>query len=231
MTRGTDRGRLAGSSWGRPPEQARSARTAGRILDSAQQLLDKNDFDDLSVPQIVANAGCSVGAFYGRFRDKEGLLEALDERYVEVFAEQIERTWEKAGQKKAPLDEIVHDTIAELVAFHRTNRGLVRTLISRARRKPDSGYRRREERLNALVPRFVDLVLSEQYHLAQDNVPSAVSLGMLMLLFTIREFVLWDHLARIVPLSDEALIDELTRAFLKCVGFTQRAERGKKRRS
>ena len=75
--------------WVRPPRQARSQETLERILDAAEALVTEKGFEDSPVAEIVARADSSVGAFYARFHDKEGLLHALYERY---FSEAVATT-------------------------------------------------------------------------------------------------------------------------------------------
>jgi len=199
-----------------PPRQLRSQRTLERILDATQALLEERDFDGLGVQDIVREAGCSVGAFYGRLRDKEALLDALDERYVEKLATRMEGVL--ANGLGRPLGDLARDLVESLVQFHRQHRGLVRTLVLRARRAPDRRYRQREQRLHELVPRLRDLVLEHRGDLAHPQPELATELGLVMVLFTVRELVLWDHLAAIVPLSDACLVEQLTRAFLAYLG-------------
>ncbi|MEW6367536.1 MAG: TetR/AcrR family transcriptional regulator [Acidobacteriota bacterium] len=204
--------------WGAPPRQKRSRRTLERILDAVQALIEDRDFDSLAVQEIARRAGCSVGGFYGRLRDKEALLHALDDRYVEQFATRIEATWTRAASEGAALPDLIRQTIATLLRFHREHRGLIRTLVLRARTKPDKQYRKREERLHALVPRFGQLLLRRRREIHHPDPALAVRFGAVMVLLTLRELVLWEHLARIVPISDTRLVNELTRAFLAYLG-------------
>ncbi|NNL66054.1 MAG: helix-turn-helix transcriptional regulator, partial [Myxococcales bacterium] len=69
--------------WVREPRQSRSRETLDRILDAAEALVAEKGFEDATVAEIVRRGGSSVGAFYTRFRDKDGLLYALYERYME----------------------------------------------------------------------------------------------------------------------------------------------------
>lgn len=211
------------------PRQPRSRRTLERILGATQALLEKRNFDKLTIQEIVRRAGCSVGAFYGRLGDKEALLDALDERYVEEFATRMEAIL--ADPRDRSLRNLVLETVESLVKFHREHQGLARTLVLRARRAPDRRYRQREQRLHKLVPRLRDLVLQHRKELAHPQPGLAAELGLVMALFTIRELVLWDHLAAIVPLSDECLAEQLTRAFLAYLGAPLEAtKRGGKNR-
>ena len=66
--------------WIHPPRQARSEETLERLLDAAEELLAERGFDEITVPEIASKAKSSVGAFYARFKDKDGLLHALHQR-------------------------------------------------------------------------------------------------------------------------------------------------------
>ena len=214
-----------------PPLQDRSHRTLQRILDATQALLEEHDFDSLSVGKIARKAGCSVGGFYGRLRDKEALLQALDERYVERFAEELEAAWAEAqAAGRAPAAMIV-DTIRLLVGFHRRHRGLVRTLVLRARRPPDRRYREREQRLHALMPRFGGLLLAHHASLSHPDPGRAVIVGPAIVFFALREMVLWEHLGAIVGLGDEELVGELARALLAYLGMPSGAAAKKAQRA
>jgi len=56
------------------PKQARSAATQERILEAAEKRLIEGTFDQASVQDMVSEAGCSVGAFYGRFANKAAVV-------------------------------------------------------------------------------------------------------------------------------------------------------------
>ena len=67
------------------PQQRRSAETQRRILDAVAAILAKGRYHDATVQEIVGLARCSVGAFYGRFKDKNAALYMFyDERCREL---------------------------------------------------------------------------------------------------------------------------------------------------
>src|SRR4051812_40458779 len=89
--------------WVKPPHQSRSRDTHDRIVEAALRLLGKGRaFEDITIAELVADAGSSVGSFYQRFPDKGALLHAL---HVELCAEghaTVERvlagdTWDGAS--------------------------------------------------------------------------------------------------------------------------------------
>src|SRR4029453_3630618 len=57
-----------------PAKQARSRATRDALVRAGRNLCEIKDFDELSVAEIAAEAGCSVGSFYSRFSDKDGFF-------------------------------------------------------------------------------------------------------------------------------------------------------------
>jgi len=69
----------------RIPQQARSRRTRGAILEAAVTSFEEQGFDETTTALIARQAGIGVGTLYGYFRDKEEiLLELLDTTVAEV---------------------------------------------------------------------------------------------------------------------------------------------------
>lgn len=56
------------------PLQARSQQTLDAILDACDHLLVSRSFEKISMQDIAAEAGISVGNVYNRFKDKEALI-------------------------------------------------------------------------------------------------------------------------------------------------------------
>ena len=66
-----------------PTKQSRSRRTRDALISAAWKLLQGHPWEVISINDLVKAAGCSVGAFYARFADKEALLESLASEYLE----------------------------------------------------------------------------------------------------------------------------------------------------
>jgi len=69
------------------PRQARSRATLERILSVAKTAIEKNRLDALTIPDIVRQAKCSTGAFYGRFKSKSDLMAMMLQRDAEDLSE------------------------------------------------------------------------------------------------------------------------------------------------
>jgi AcrR family transcriptional regulator len=116
----------------RATKQARSERTLQRILDAAEALILEKGLPDVSVPDIVARAGSSVGGFYARFRDKNALLHALEERFFARLSDRVEQLAEPGHWGDADLAAIAAGLVAELVHTIERERSLIEAIIFRS---------------------------------------------------------------------------------------------------
>ena len=67
--------------WVNPVAQKRSREMCERILTAAFEVFSEKGYGDTNVSEITRLAGCSVGIFYKRFSDKEGLFFTLQHSY------------------------------------------------------------------------------------------------------------------------------------------------------
>lgn len=77
--------------WIMPTSQKRSRIMCERILDAANRVFAKQGFGAAKISDIAEVAGSSVGIFYKRFSDKEGLFYALQYRHLKSSQRQIDR--------------------------------------------------------------------------------------------------------------------------------------------
>lgn len=119
-----------------PAKQARSQRRQRAILDAAHRLLESVGYEKLKMEEIAAEAESSVGTLYQRFRNKEGLLDALLGETL-INLDQIietELTMEAlSGDRRNTIERLV--TI--IVEFMRENQGFIRAITSRQLRDPE----------------------------------------------------------------------------------------------
>lgn len=64
------------------PRQKRSIASTNRMLDAAEELLAEFGSDALTVEAVVSRANTSNGAFFARFGNREGLLLAMQDRFL-----------------------------------------------------------------------------------------------------------------------------------------------------
>ncbi|MBV9682050.1 MAG: TetR/AcrR family transcriptional regulator [Solirubrobacterales bacterium] len=81
----------------RPPKQRRSRESYERVLDAAHALLEENGFEGLTVQEVAARSGVSVGAIYERFGNKETLLRDVHARLMESMLQSGESAGDPAA--------------------------------------------------------------------------------------------------------------------------------------
>lgn len=210
---------MPSSPYVQKPQQARSRETMTQILDAAARILETKTFEELTIAEVVQQAGTSVGAFYGRFKDKEGLLHALDERFFLDFERYFYDLIYQPVWAVQPLPSLIRQTVVFLVAMYGKNRGVLRSLNLKARLYGDSRFKQREQRAwNELFPQLQDILLRHQVEMTHPNPALATRLGFQQMFFALREFLLWEPLRDNTPYDEDQLADELTRAYLAYLG-------------
>jgi AcrR family transcriptional regulator len=170
------------------PKQARSERTLLRLLEAAEAIIAEEGFAALSIPALVARARSSVGGFYARFRDKNELLRALEERFFHEVSARLEALADEGRWTDATVHDIVHAAVEELVTVTEERRELIRACMYRATQDPlildhAIDFRRRAaERMGAVLlakaPRVahpepalaLDLAVQAAFALMQNHV-------------------------------------------------------------
>lgn len=200
----------------REPRQERSRQTMERILAVTEMLLVDQPFEQLSVHQIVREAGTSVGAFYTRFRDKEALLPCLYDRYDRSLSLRMAELEDRGAWVGRPLPEIVTMLVEHMVRFFGERLYLMRALALYARTHPreiDADTRQRRQRQH----RFLHTaLLSCRDQIRHRDPERAVELALFFAASICRDRILFadaPHAAS-TGLSEPELVREVTRMVL-----------------
>lgn len=143
--------------WVRPPQQARSRATLDRLLDAAESMLGEKSWEECSVTEIARRAGSSVGAFYSRFPDKDGLLHALHERFISEAFATVDAALHPTRWEGATIGLIMKATVSFSIEIYQQRAGLIRAFLIRAssdpvfRERTLQLRRRLTDRLRALI--------------------------------------------------------------------------------
>jgi AcrR family transcriptional regulator len=207
------------------PKQARSERTLQRLLDAAEALIKEKGHAAVSIPEITRRARSSVGGFYARFRDKNELLRALEERHFIELLQRVEVLADARRWADASTVAIVEAAVAELVSVTRERRHMIAAFLVRAIEDPviragGLRFRRRvEERIGALL-------LTRRAEMTHPDPALAIELGIQMAFALMQQHVLIEG-TRVAgrALSDDELQRELATMFLHYVGIEPRRPR------
>ncbi len=194
------------------PRQLRSLDAMQRIAHAGRQLLAEREFDDVSVADIAAAAGISVGAFYLRFRSKEHLVAFLLGDVSEMLQDQVRRESDSSRWRGASLYEVLSWYLGAAAEAFAAHRGVLRpaTMIARQTRDP--------ELLELLTNfnttahgRFRTLMLERRHLIAHHDPELALNMVLLWTSAAIREAVLYrEPVSKLGPAGRNQLIRELT---------------------
>jgi len=201
------------------PQQARSQKTMQNIMASTIELLNQKAFTEISIQEIVERVGCSVGAFYGRFKDKDSLLHALDDQLTQMVLNLIHELTENSEAAYTTLPDFTTAITQMLYNLYVEQQGMMRTLIITGRTHTDPRFREREDRINAaLHPVFLKF-LSFRECIKHPNPELAIRFGLQKTHFALREMVLWAHPQGSIPVSGDELIREFVTGFLNYLEY------------
>jgi AcrR family transcriptional regulator len=200
------------------PKQARSERSLHRLLDAAETVIEERGLGQLSIPEVVLRARSSVGGFYARFRDKNELLRALEERFFREQRLRLERLTQPETWNGASLASIARGCMRELVRVFRARSALIRAFVSRAVYDVDfRGEALRFER--EVAERVSALLLVQPAALGHPRPERAVPLAVAFVFGAMTTGALFaDARHPFSQLSDEEAADELARSFLGYLG-------------
>jgi len=198
----------------RLPRQARSRATRERILDAAETIVAARGCEAAGVAQVVDRAGSSVGACYAHFRDKQGLLLALQARVHTEAVAGLDASLDAARWAEQPLASCLHGVVQALVQLHRNRRGLLRAFATEAQRDPSLQARREQlfqHGANCLAP----LLRCRAREIGHQHPERAAAFGLAVVWSAVEAAVLFDRLrsGALAP-SDDDLAAELTRLLL-----------------
>ena len=122
----------------RPVSQKRSRDLVTRLLASGLSLLRSRDFDGLTIDDLCADAGATVGSFYARFAGKEAYLLALQHLVVEDTRRRLARDFSAEGVPPTGLEALVSWLCAGTVLWYRRYEGFIRASLRQTRVDPQA---------------------------------------------------------------------------------------------
>jgi AcrR family transcriptional regulator len=191
--------------------QKRSQKTYEALIATAFKLLERREFDDISIAELTQKAGYSVGAFYARFKSKDELFDAMVVSHID------DRRAARRKQFAAEPDStLVRQLMAETVNYYWARRRFWRAALIRSIRDLDFWEPLRKlghELADMMIERISARAKRPLTQVEQTNVRFAVQLA----LGTINNTII----NRPGPIfMDQALfVDNLERAFRLVSGY------------
>ena len=208
--------------WVRPGQQTRSQETQAKLLDAAATLFAEKGLASTTVADVAARAGCTTGAVYHHFKDKQTLLFALLRQMSDEYRATIRAAVDPARWEGASCLEILRAYLEFALETGRNRPVSKSAAIEVAREDPDF-----REHLAALRSELNDGLLallmerSREIHHDEPEVAARFVLDLLGSLISTRldELLLPTFLA---SRPDAEFIDEALRAAVAYLGLRSR---------
>ncbi len=160
-----------------PAKQQRSEQTHEKLLQSGLDLLRDGGFDDISIAQISARAGCSVGSFYLRFRNKEAFFKFLIESISETLQADLLTNLTPERIKELTLAQTVRHCVGHYVEINRQYESIVRAAVQYSINDSDDWQPVRDNGLK-LHDHYIDLILSKLRKSNQEEARQQLVVGL-----------------------------------------------------
>lgn len=197
------------------PRQGRSLATLNRLLDAAENLLNERSLEEITVADIVARAGSSVGSFYARFPTKDALVIALLERFhrqmdlavVELAESEEWTSGDLAGRSRMYIQNVVDVT--------RRRRGLLRLRLRRRVTPGKIVLPDDKERSSELVDTLRRLFVPVMHEILHPDKDQALAFALRIVDSVVLNTILLDSTSKSFGvIDDEELVSRLVSVFM-----------------
>ncbi len=112
-----------------PTRQARSLRSTYAMLEAGRYLLEEKSLEDLSVEAIGQLAGTTVGAFYGRFENKDAFFVTMQKVQAMRIEKCVIQFRDRHSAISSTVEDVIADMVALLISIFRENVGVIRAAL------------------------------------------------------------------------------------------------------
>ena len=195
------------------PQQDRSRATHDALLQAFRRLLRGKSLGDISVAEIAAAAGTSVGGFYARFAAKEALLVPLTEDVLSDARHAMDAALDAPGVA-ASLPRIVEAYVSAMVQQFREHRSTLQHIRQGASGDTATAIARLVHEFNVWAhTRFRTLALEHRASIRHRSPAQAVELALFIGSASAREAILSENWKSYDIRPDDALlVAEISRA-------------------
>jgi hypothetical protein len=148
-------------------------------------------------------------------------LEALDASTASALTPEL--------AERLSLPAFAETMVRQSLAAQRRNAKMLRALHQFILSHPDAAFKKKAAELNARsVQRVADFLLLKRREMSHPDPRKAVLFALMLVGFTLQEIVVLDALPGVpdprLPKTDDELVEELVRAFLRYLGAERKTE-------
>lgn len=174
------------------PKQERSRRTLRRIADATETLLERHGPAGVTVHDVIATAGTSVGSFYARFDSRDAAVAYVRDRHWSqvraLWAQFLDpEHWTRVPAGRV-IAEVVRRYVRVVLADHRLVRAFLRELLEHENGAQLEWIRSMDDEVAGLMRRLIEARSSELRH---SDPGEAAEQGFRVVLAAVRDYVLF----------------------------------------
>jgi AcrR family transcriptional regulator len=197
-----------------PAKQERSERTHEKLLQAGLDLLQSGNYEDISIAQIAARAGCSVGSFYLRFRNKEAFFEFLIESISETLQADASANLTPDKVKPLTLAQTVRFCVEHYVETNRQYESVIRAALQYSIHGSDDWQPVRDMGL-MLQAHYIELILGKSRRTARAEARQQLLVGLQIISGHLVNSIA--HPVNTLPLDDPQLSHWLCEVVMHCL--------------
>ena len=159
-----------------PVKQQRSEQTREKLLQAGLDLLRCGNYKDISIAQISAQAGCAIGSFYLRFRNKEAFFEYIIESISETLRTGVRVNLTSENTKGLTLAQTVKLCVDHYVQTNRQYESVIRAALHYSINGSNDWQPVRDNGL-MLHDHYIDLILGKLRRVAHEEARQQLLVG------------------------------------------------------
>lgn len=193
----------------RPTRQRRSQETTVALLEAGAAMLRDCAFDDLSIDELCARVGVTIGAFYGRFESKDAFFSALVSLATNGCLVAIDVAIANDDRTHASLKTVCYDMVAVVTEAVRANDGVLRAAMQYKAVQP-ARWMTVSETGAGIVARATPLLLAQMGPGRRAAKERTIGFAFQMVFGTLINAVL--NKPKLITLDEQEMIDRLAHA-------------------
>jgi AcrR family transcriptional regulator len=211
------------------PQQARSRESLERLMKAAREILNEKGLDAATVPKVAARAGLSPGSVYRRFPNKDALMRAVILQTLAALDASTASALTSELAERLSLQAFAEIMVRQSLAAQRRNAKMLRAMHQFILSHPNVGFKKKAAELNARsIQRVADFLLLKRSEMNHPDPRKAAPFALMLVGFALQEIVVFDALPGVqdprLPKTDDELVEELARAFLRYLGAEHKSK-------
>ncbi len=120
----------------RAPQQERSRRSFGRVIDAASAILAEGGLAMLTLTEVSRRSGVSIGSIYSRIQGKDALIRAVQAKALVAMQDDFNNMVGEIRRQDLQLRELVPSVVRSLALFLRRHARLLSAFMQVAMSDP-----------------------------------------------------------------------------------------------